>query len=44
MIVAREGEHVIGAAAVEFYADGALLRSVAVDPHATRPARRPPAD
>jgi amino-acid N-acetyltransferase len=31
MIVARDGGHVVGAAAVELYADGALLRSVAVD-------------
>jgi amino-acid N-acetyltransferase len=32
MVVARDGEEVVGAAAVEMYADGALLRSVAVDP------------
>jgi amino-acid N-acetyltransferase len=32
MIVAREDGHVVGAAALELYADGALLRSVAVDP------------
>ena len=32
MIVARDNGHVVGAAAVELYADGALLRSVAVDP------------
>ena len=31
MLVAREGSQVIGAAALELYADGALLRSVAVD-------------
>ena len=31
MIVARDKSHVVGAAALEFYADGALLRSVAVD-------------
>lgn len=31
MIVARNNGHVVGAAALEFYADGALLRSVAVD-------------
>ena len=30
MVVARENGHVIGAAALELYADGALLRSVAV--------------
>jgi amino-acid N-acetyltransferase len=32
MIVAREDGHVVGTAALELYADGALLRSVAVDP------------
>lgn len=32
MVVAREGTRVIGTAALELYADGALLRSVAVDP------------
>jgi amino-acid N-acetyltransferase len=32
MIVAREGALVVGTAALELYADGALLRSVAVDP------------
>jgi amino-acid N-acetyltransferase len=32
MIVARDGSRVVGAAALELYADGALLRSVAVDP------------
>ena len=32
MVVAREGSAVVGAAAVELYADGALLRSVVVDP------------
>jgi amino-acid N-acetyltransferase len=31
-LVAREGEQVVGTAALELYADGALLRSVAVDP------------
>ena len=32
MLVAREGEHIVGTAALELYADGVLLRSVAVDP------------
>ena len=32
MIVARDGPNVVGVAALELYADGALLRSVAVDP------------
>ena len=32
MLVAREGEKIVGTAALEMYADGALLRSVAVDP------------
>jgi amino-acid N-acetyltransferase len=32
LLVAREGADVIGTAALELYADGALLRSVAVDP------------
>jgi amino-acid N-acetyltransferase len=32
MIVVREGGHVVGSAALELYPDGALLRSVAVDP------------
>ncbi len=32
MVVAREGTRVVGTAALELYADGALLRSVAVDP------------
>jgi amino-acid N-acetyltransferase len=32
MLVARDGTEVIGTAALELYADGALLRSVAVDP------------
>ena len=32
MVVARDGSRVVGAAALELYADGALLRSVAVDP------------
>ena len=31
MLVVREGEQIIGTAALEIYADGALLRSVAVD-------------
>jgi amino-acid N-acetyltransferase len=33
MLVAREGEQIVGTAALEMYADGALLRSVAVEPH-----------
>jgi amino-acid N-acetyltransferase len=32
MVVAKKGSEVVGAAAVEVYADGALLRSVVVDP------------
>jgi amino-acid N-acetyltransferase len=32
MLVARENGHIVGTAALELYADGALLRSVAVDP------------
>jgi amino-acid N-acetyltransferase len=32
MVVARKGNEVVGAAAVELYADGALLRSLVVDP------------
>ena len=32
MVVAKKGTEVVGAAAVELYADGALLRSVVVDP------------
>ncbi len=32
MVVARDGNKVVGAAAVELYGDGALLRSVVVDP------------
>ena len=32
MLVAREDERIVGTAALEMYADGALLRSVAVDP------------
>ena len=32
MLVARAEGHVVGTAALELYADGALLRSVAVDP------------
>jgi amino-acid N-acetyltransferase len=31
MVVARNAERVVGVAALELYADGALLRSVAVD-------------
>ena len=31
-LVAREDGQIIGTAALEMYADGALLRSVAVDP------------
>jgi arsenate reductase len=36
MIVARDGDEVVGAAAVEMYADGALLRSVVVSPAVQR--------
>ena len=32
MLVAKAADDIVGAAAVEFYADGALLRSVVVDP------------
>ena len=32
MLVARDGQEIVGTAGVEFYADGALLRSVAVEP------------
>jgi amino-acid N-acetyltransferase len=32
MLIAREQGNVVGTAALELYADGALLRSVAVDP------------
>jgi amino-acid N-acetyltransferase len=32
MVVAKEDEQVVGTAALELYADGALLRSVAVEP------------
>lgn len=32
MVVAREEDRVVGSAALEIYPDGALLRSVAVDP------------
>jgi amino-acid N-acetyltransferase len=32
MLVAREGEEILGTAALELYADGALLRSVAIEP------------
>jgi hypothetical protein len=32
MVVAKDGNRLVGAAAVELYADGALLRSVVVDP------------
>jgi amino-acid N-acetyltransferase len=31
-VVARDGARVVGTAALEVYADGALLRSVAIDP------------
>jgi amino-acid N-acetyltransferase len=31
MLVARDGAQIVGTAALELYADGALLRSVAVD-------------
>jgi len=31
MLVAKEGERIVGTAALELYADGALLRSVAVE-------------
>lgn len=34
MVVARDDERVVGVAALELYAGGALLRSVAVDPEA----------
>ena len=33
MLVARDGARIVGTAALELYADGALLRSVAVEPH-----------
>jgi amino-acid N-acetyltransferase len=32
LVVAREGGQIVGTAALELYADGALLRSVAVEP------------
>jgi amino-acid N-acetyltransferase len=32
MLVARDGSHIVGTAGLELYADGALLRSVGVDP------------
>ena len=32
MLVAREGEQIVGTAGLELYAGGALLRSVAVEP------------
>ena len=32
MVVAKSGSEIVGAAAVELYADGALLRSVVVNP------------
>jgi len=32
MLIAKDGEHIVGTAALELYADGALLRSVAVEP------------
>ena len=34
MVVAKDGDTLLGAAAVELYAGGALLRSVVVDPDA----------
>jgi amino-acid N-acetyltransferase len=34
MVVAKDGGEIVGAAAVELYADGALLRSVVVSPTA----------
>ena len=34
MVVARDGQRIVGVAAVELYEDGALLRSDAVDPSA----------
>ena len=33
MLVARNDGQIVGTAALELYADGALLRSVAVEPH-----------
>ena len=36
MLVAREGEQIVGTAALELYAGGALLRSVAVEPRRQR--------
>ena len=44
MLVAREDGAVVGTAALELYADGALLRSVAVDPRRQGQAARPRAD
>ena len=32
ILVAKEGEQIVGTAALELYADGALLRSIAVEP------------
>ena len=32
MLVARDAEQIVGTAALELYADGALLRSVAIEP------------
>ena len=32
MLVLRDGQRIVGTAGLEMYADGALLRSVAVDP------------
>jgi amino-acid N-acetyltransferase len=32
ILVARQGDEIVGTAAVELFADGALLRSVAVEP------------
>jgi amino-acid N-acetyltransferase len=33
ILVARDSEEIVGTAALELYTDGALLRSVAVEPH-----------
>jgi amino-acid N-acetyltransferase len=33
MLVAKEGDEIVGTAGLELYADGALLRSVAVEPN-----------
>ena len=44
MLVAREDEQIVGTAALELYADGALLRSVAIDPRRQGQAARASAD